>query len=320
MVAAILSRLPDDEDEAEVKVSKKDGPVISEDEIEETIMSHEESGVDLEDPDDYFNKEEAKSAGEKETLLMSPIKSPVKSPIKSPLKAVKQQERPKSWFGLPRKHLQASPLASKEDLRKKKLARPQSHMELSTQREDPVTELFAKLMDLPPASSKGSRGSLTGSKRSSLKCGSAVQQVMDHAIASAVAGEDFEARAMSADSALKPPLKKKRNEKDVERMLKEVEKRMIAAIHDDIDFEDTEVDALEALLDGVSKYCSNYVENWTDTQARRAASFTEVNEELRASEEVRQRATSPLADEGDKDSRPQDGTKKRTSKGYSPRK
>merc|ERR1719370_1920551 len=103
---------------------------------------------------------------------------------------------------------------------------------------------------------------------------------------------------------------------------------MIATIHDDIDFEETEVQALETLLDEVSKYCSNYVENWTDTQGRRAASFTEVNEELRASEEVRHRATSPLA--GDKeqdakhtslyeheliaDSRAQDGARKRTSK------
>jgi len=297
MVQAILSRLPGEEVDAGVdvsvsakvtapKISIKYGSAVAEDEIEETVMMHEEAGVELEDSEEFFNKEDqaakVKSEEQESLLLEKEGDAPAKTVVK-----MRMKERPSSWLGK-QKGTEKSPLASSEDVSKKRLSRPRSQQVAVTTDEDPVTELFAKLMDLPDkkASPHGSKGSLVKTKPGSRPLsfrGSQVKLVMDSAIASAVAGGDeasLEARCMSADSALKPTIKKKRNEKDVERMLKEVERRMIATIHSDIDFEETEVLALESLLDEVSKYCSSYVENWSDTQGRRAATFTEANQEL----------------------------------------
>jgi len=212
----------------------------------------------------------------------------------------KKQARARSWFGVPRKYQQVQQDASADDMplkKSSKRSRPTSMLLQSKLRkenrsdsiiigksvddvqEDAVTELFAKLMDLPPPVST-SRGSLSGKNVPKLE----------------------EAAAMKPDMSKKEKRKSlKRSERDVERMLKEVERRMIMSVQRQDNLADNEIFALEKLLDDVSKYCTDYSETWEDTQNRRQLSFSEANEELeRSSSRAPSRSGSAMSgEEGD---------------------
>ncbi|XP_066917066.1 uncharacterized protein [Clytia hemisphaerica] len=140
---------------------------------------------------------------------------------------------------------------------------PQSEAQRKKQqqhREDKITELFANLMDLPkPKKQEKAWYREEGPSASMSRDG--VPSPVDEGI-----DISTDANAMS--------------EKEEIMLIDEVERRLIENIEDSSVMQDSEVLALENLLNDVARFCTEYSEDYDDVESRRQPSFSEMNATL----------------------------------------